>query len=422
MTPQEITLFIYNLALIPVVFFSLLFLILSALNLFVDNTKQKDKKTKNYYPFVTVQIPSFNDPVAVRCIKACMKLNYPKDKYEIMIVDDSTNKETQRILKKFETENKGFIKYVHRENREGYKPGALKDAMHLVKGEIIAIFDADFIPKKDFLKIIVEPFQNPKVAIVQGRQGFINTEKNLITKFAAYLLMIHHTILMPINHKFNSVFFCGTGGAIRKKAIDDVGGWNADSITEDSDLSVKILSKGYKNVYVKFETPSEVPETIEAFLKQQQRWTFGNIRVFIDNAKQIIFSKKFKFGQKFMMTFVTLGPGIAPIILLMTLAGFAGWFFGEPQLFGVQQLMEFTAKFFITAGFLLMAYITLYKQRSLKHFPSLVLATFSISIVLAMANSVAVYKALFQKNKHLYKDKKNSWISTPKTGNAKFLK
>lgn len=420
MTPQEITLLIYNLALIPVVFFSVLFLIISALNLFVDNTKAKTKKTKDYYPFVTVQIPSFNDSVAARCVKACMNLNYPKDRFEIMIVDDSTNKETQRLLKKFAEENKGFIKYIHRTNRNGYKPGALKDAMPQVKGEIIAIFDADFIPKKDFLKVIVEPFQDPKIAIVQGRQGFLNTEKNLITKFASYLLMIHHTILMPINHRFNSVFFCGTGGAIRKKAIEDVGGWNAESITEDSDLSVKILSKGYKNVYVNFETPSEVPETLEAFLKQQQRWTFGNIRVFIDHAKEILFSRKFKAGQKFMMTFVTLGPTIAPVILLMTLAGFMGWFFGEPELFGIQQLLEFSAKFLITAGFLIMAYITLYKQRSLKQFPSLILATFSISIVLAVANSVAVYKALFQKDKHLYKDKKNSWISTPKEGNKKF--
>lgn len=421
MTPQQITLAIYNLALIPVVFFSVVFLILSLLGLFSDKEIIVNRKKKRtYYPKVTVQIPSFNDLVAIRCAKACMAMTYPKDKVEIMIVDDSTDKKSAQGLKKFAIQNN--MKYIHRTHRDGYKPGALRDAMPHVNGEIIVIFDADFIPKKRFLEEITLPFEDPKIGIVQARQGFLNADYNLVSKFASYLLMIHHTILMPINHRINTVFFCGTGGAIRKKAIEDAGGWNAASITEDSDLSVKILSKGYRNIYMKLETPSEVPITIEGFLKQQMRWTYGNIRVFIDHFKHIFFSRKFNTRQKLMISYMTLGPTIAPIILIMTLAGLSGWFLGDPQLFELSQLFEFTIKFFYTAGFLIMAGITLYKNKSLSEFPKLLLATFSVSIVLAVANSVAAFKAIFMKNKELFPSKKNSWICTPKQGNAIYLK
>lgn len=420
MTPEQITLAIYNLALIPVVFFSVVFLVLSFLGLFTDKKIGTINKKNRKYPSVTVQIPSFNDLVAIRCAKACMAMRYPKNKVQYMIVDDSTDKKIALELKKFSKRNN--ILYIHRMHREGYKPGALRDAMPYVTGEIIVIFDADFIPKKRFLEEITLPFKNPKIGIVQARQGFLNADYNLVSKFASYLLMIHHTILMPINHRINTVFFCGTGGAIRKKAIEDAGGWNANSITEDSDLSIKILAKGYKNVYMKLETPSEVPITLEGFLKQQMRWTYGNIRVFIDHFKKIFFTRKFNIKQKLMISYMTMGPTIAPIILIMTLAGLSGWFMGDPQLFELSQLFEFSIKFFYTAGFLIMAGITLYKHKSLKEFPKLLLATFSVSIILAFANSVAAYKAIFMKNKELYPSKKNSWICTPKQGNANYLK
>lgn len=142
MTPQEISLFVYNIAMLPVMFVSILFLLLTILNLFLDKddeTEGKDASLSGYAPHVTVQIPSFNDPVAARCIEACLKFDYPPDKYDIMILDDSTSLDTQRLLKRFEKRHPAKVMYVHRANRHGYKPGALKDAMHLVKGEIIAI-------------------------------------------------------------------------------------------------------------------------------------------------------------------------------------------------------------------------------------------------------------------------------------------
>ena len=281
---------------------------------------------------------------------------------------------------------------------------------------------ADFLPDKDFLRKIVVPFTDKKVAVVQARQGFLNTDVNLISRFAAYLLMTYHTIVMPINNRLNTVFFCGTAGAIRKSALVKAGGWNIRSITEDSDLSVKILSKGYRNVYMKFETPSEVPTTFEALIKQQMRWTFGNIRVFFDHASSILWKKGLTLKQRIMITFITLSSIIAPAVILMTLAGASGWFLGDPQLFQTSQLFDFFIKFFYTGGFLLMGFMTLYKRRSLSDFPKLVLAALSVSIVLSFVNSVAVYKALFRKDKQLFPSKKNSWICTPKSGNAAYAK
>jgi cellulose synthase/poly-beta-1,6-N-acetylglucosamine synthase-like glycosyltransferase len=418
MTPHEATLLLYNLALLPVIFFSILFIILTLLNIYMDRDAHQKRKLKEH-PFITVQVPSFNDPVAIRCLKACLRFTYPEDRYEIMILDDSTDARAAARLQQFAA--KRGLKYIHRTNRRGYKPGALQEAMGMVKGDIIVIFDADFVPKPDFLERIAQPFEDPKVAIVQGRQGFLNAEKNLVSRFASYLLIVHHTILMPINNRLNTVFFCGTAGAIRKSAIEAAGGWNTESITEDSDLSVRILARGYKTVYLPFETPSEVPVTIESFVKQQMRWCFGGIRVFADHKRTILFRRGLTLSQRLMILFMTLGNLVAPAVILMTVAGLACWFSGgDLKLFGISDFLTFFLKYLYTAGFLVMGFVALYKRRSLVEFPRLLLATFSISLILVFANSVAVYKAIFWKERPLFASAKNSWICTAKIGNEKF--
>ena len=413
MTPQDFALYIYNLSLLPIIFFSILFIILVGINLFFGkNEKIKPKKMKKL-PFITVQIPTYNDPVGERCIKRCMEFDYPKDKYEIIIADDSTSIETQKLLKKFEYDNPDFIKYIHRDKREGFKAGALKNAMKYAKGEIILIFDADWIPGKDFMRKIVQPFSDPKVAIVQTRQGFYNKESNLITRFASYLLMIYHTIIMPINNRVNCVFFCGTAGAIRREAFEKVGGWNLNSLTEDSDLTVNMLLNGYKSVYLDIETPSELPTTFESFIKQQMRWCYGNTRVFLDNYKEILLKKGLTLEQRLMITFVTLGNVIAPFVFIMTLAGFSAWFLGEPSLINLSDFVTLMIRLSLTAGFLVIGIVALYKNKLLREFPYLVLSVFTLGIILAVANSIAFFKAVT--NKRL------AWFCTTKEANDQFV-
>ncbi|MBL7056121.1 glycosyltransferase [Candidatus Woesearchaeota archaeon] len=412
MTPHEITLFIYNISLFPIIFFSILFLMLSMLNILAERKKVKKTKKLEELPFVTVQIPTYNDPIAERCVRHCMDFNYPEDKYEIVIADDSTNEDTKRTLKEFADNNPGFIKYAHRTNRVGFKAGALKEVMNVCKGEIIVIFDSDWMPKKDFLNEIVQPFADEAVALVQTRQGMYNKNKNLITRFASYVLMIYHTIVMPINNKINCVFFCGTAGALRRKHFEEVGGWNLNSITEDSELTVKLLSQGYKSIYLDIETPSETPDTIEGFVKQQMRWCYGNTRVFIDNAFNILFKAKLTIKQRLMITYITLGNLIAPVVVLMTLFGFAGWFIGEPQIMTLSDVMDMTARIILTAGFLVIGTLTLYKKNILNEFPKFILSVLSIGIILAVANTVAFSRAIINKRLH--------WHCTPKVENDKF--
>ena len=409
MTPHEFTLFMYNLSLFPIIFFSVLFLFLTVLRLFIGNGKKEDYKKMKDLPFISVQIPAYNDPVAERCVQKCMEFDYPKDKYEIIIADDSTSAETRTMLKRFADENPGFVKYVHRSNRENFKPGALKNAMSATRGGFIVIFDADWIPEKDFLKKIIEPFSDPKVALVQTKQGFYNKNTNLITRFAAYVLMIYHDIIMPVSNRINCVFFCGTAGAIRRSAFEEAGGWNLNSITEDCDLSVNLLLRGYKSVYLDIETPSEVPATFEGFIKQQMRWCYGNTRVFFDNAFRILFGKSITFRQKAMILYVTLGNVIAPMVVIMTIFGFAGWFIGEPTLFSFSDVVNLISRGIYTAGFISMGVFTLYKKRQLSELPYLVASAFTIGIILAVANSIAFFKAAA--------NSKLGWYCTPKSAN-----
>ncbi len=414
MTPFDYTLFLYNLTLIPVIFFSLLFSILALLSLLGVKRGVRRFKPLRRTPFVSVQVPTFNDPIAARCVEHCLKFDYPKEKYEVIIVDDSTNPATRSLLKSFEERYPGRVRYVHRDRRTGFKPGALKEAMPVTRGEFIVIFDADWIPKPDFLKKVLRPFSDPSVAIVQTRQGFYNHKKNLISRFASYLLMIHHAVIMPLNNRINCVFFCGTAGALRRSAFEEAGGWNLESITEDSDLSVKLILKGWKTVYLEYETPSEVPETLESFIKQQMRWCYGNARVFFDHAREILFNKALKPSQRLMMLYLTTGNIVAVAVVAMTIFGFAGWFLGDPKLFTLGDVITLVSRVLFTAGFFILGGVALHRWGELRQeLKYLLLSGFSLGIILAVANSVAFVRAAAKKG--LY------WYCTPKSDNEKAL-
>lgn len=409
----DISLLLYNVTLIPMIFFSVLFITLAIVNLLATGNQRPTLQKLKKLPFVSVQIPTFNDPIAARCIEKCLQFNYPKDRFEIIIADDSTNIQTQQLLASFAKKNPDNVKYIHRTNRVGFKPGALKNAMKDTKGEILVLFDADWIPKQDFLLDITKPFADPQVAIVQARQGFYNHEKNMITRFASYLLMIHHAILLPIANKLNCVFLCGTAGALRRSAFEKVGGWNLGSITEDADLSVKLLLEGYKTVYIEHETPSEVPDTLEGFIKQQMRWCYGNVRVFFDHASDILFNPKLTIGQRFVMMYLTCGNIIAPVVVGMTIFGFAGWFLGEPTLFNFQDLITMVTRVILTAGFFFLGYVALRRLGRQNEIRQLVISGFTLGLVLAVANTVACFRAI--------SNKKLGWYCTPKTDNSKAL-
>lgn len=232
-------------------------------------------------PFITVQIPIYNEMYVIeRLIDRVAEFDYPKDQFEIHILDDSTDETVEIVAKKVEEyRNKGFdIRQIRREKRQGYKAGALKDGTPEARGEYIAIFDADFLPRRDFLRATIPYFlSNPKVGVVQTRWEHLNRDYSIITKLQALQLNVHFTIEQQ-GRQGGDLFlqFNGTGGVWRKKAIDDAGGWEADTLTEDLDLSIRAQLKGWEIVYLeKFESPAELPAEMNGLKSQQFRWMKG---------------------------------------------------------------------------------------------------------------------------------------------------
>ncbi len=231
-------------------------------------------------PFVTVQLPIYNEKYVVKRLLDCIsQLDYPKDKWEIQILDDSTD-ETRSILfgKMLELENSGLnITYHHRADRKGYKAGALKEGLSFAKGSLIAIFDADFMPNKSFFKATIPYFEDEKIGMVQTRWGHLNKEYSLLTRLQAFGLNAHFTVEQRgRNAAKHFINFNGTAGIWRKECILDSGNWNADTLTEDLDLSYRAQLNGWKFKYLEdIESPAELPIEIGSFKSQQFRWTKG---------------------------------------------------------------------------------------------------------------------------------------------------
>jgi len=231
-------------------------------------------------PKVTIQLPMYNEKyVARRVIEATCRIDYPKDKLHIQVLDDSTD-ETVEIAREAvaRMRARGFdIEYIHRDNREGFKAGALAEGLKTAKGEFIAIFDADFIPPPDILKRSIHYFTDPQVGVVQARWEHINRDHSLLTKTQAILLdghfVIEHTAR---NRSGRFMSFNGTAGLWRRACIEDAGGWQHDTLTEDLDLSYRAQLRGWKFVFLPdVVSPAELPPEMNAFKAQQHRWTKG---------------------------------------------------------------------------------------------------------------------------------------------------
>ena len=235
------------------------------------------------WPVVTIQLPIFNERYVVeRLIASVCSIDYPRELLEIQVLDDSTD-DTGHIAKTVvsEMKDRGFdIVYIHRQNRTGYKAGALKEGLETAKGELVGIFDADFIPNPSFLKETIPSFSDPNVGMLQTRWGHINSDYSMLTR-AQSMGIDGHFGVEQASRAWSGFFmnFNGTAGIWRKKTIEDAGGWQADTLTEDLDLSYRAQLKGWKLSFAPdVVCPAEVPVTINAFKSQQHRWAKGSIQ------------------------------------------------------------------------------------------------------------------------------------------------
>lgn len=268
-------------------------------------------KELKHPPVVTVQLPVYNEWYVVeRLLDACANLNYPRSLFEIQVLDDSTDETAALVAQKVKAlQQTGVdIVHIHRANRAGFKAGALANGLTLAKGEFIAIFDADFLPQKDFLLQMLPRFDHDNVAFVQARWGHLNRDYSLLTLLQSFSLDAHFAIDQLARSSADYVFnFNGTAGVWRKSAILDAGGWHDDTLTEDMDLSYRAFLKGWSAKYAgDVEAPAELPVSFTAYRRQQYRWARGSLECAIKYIP-IIWHSPFRLSRKLQATFHLTG-------------------------------------------------------------------------------------------------------------------
>ena len=298
---------VYSISLILVLFYSL-----SQLNLLWNYVQYKKKKEKHplldltkpeSVPFITIQLPVFNEIyVMERLLKCINQIEYPREKLELQVLDDSTDESvelTRGLVEDLKSDGLDIVQ-IRRKKRVGFKAGALKEGLTSAKGEFIAIFDADFLPQSNWLLQTVSQFENEEIGVVQTRWSYINRDYSILTQVQAFALDAHFTLeQVGRNSKGHFMNFNGTAGVWRKTCILDAGNWEGDTLTEDLDLSYRAQLKNWKFKYLEdVETPSELPVVMSSIRSQQFRWNKGGAENFQKMARRVIISKEVKSSSK----------------------------------------------------------------------------------------------------------------------------
>jgi cellulose synthase/poly-beta-1,6-N-acetylglucosamine synthase-like glycosyltransferase len=287
--------------------------------------------TFNELPRITIQLPMYNEEsVAERIIRATCQIDYPLDRLEIQVLDDSTDHSADIArLACDQWAAKGFpIKYIHRDNRTGYKAGALENGLKTATGKLIAIFDADFVPPRDILKNVVHYFTDKQIGMVQVRWDHLNRDASLLTKSQAIFLdghfVIEHTAR---NRSGRFMHFNGTAGVWRRSTIEDAGGWQHDTLTEDLDLSYRAQIKGWQFVYLpQFCAPAELPPEMIGFKQQAYRWTKGSMQTAIKLLPRVLRSKHLPRRVKTEAFFHLTNTVVYPLMVLLTVLMYPTFF------------------------------------------------------------------------------------------------
>ena len=404
--------------------------------LFLRNFKKNHKADKenrenflknldiNKLPMVTTQLPVFNEGTCVeRLIESVCTMEYPVHLHEIQVLDDSTDDCLEVSRKKVaEMKEKGYnITLIHRTDRKDYKAGALKEGMEKCNGEFLAIFDADFVPEKNFLMHTIPYLVMDKtIGLVQGRWGHLNRSESGLT-LAQSIGIDGHFVIEQSARSWGGLFmnFNGTAGVWRRKAIDDAGGWEGDTLTEDMDLSYRSQLVGWKMKFV-FDVvvPAELPADINAFKSQQYRWAKGSIQTAIKDLPRVFASKE-SLKVKIQSFLHTTHYSIHPLMLFTAISAFPLLAFGHSK-FGDMPVWVFLTLFAVIA-LAAVAPSTLYfvaqkfsgsvgwKTR-MAALPLLM----SLGVGIAISNTYAVLSAIF--------GRKSSFIRTPKQGGSVRIK
>ena len=417
---ETLIILIYSVALILIFLYAL-----AQLNLLFNYLKARkqhqvapkfDFSNENEIPRVTIQLPVYNELyVMERLLDNISKMDYPPDKLEIQVLDDSTDESFEITAKHIERlQQSGLdIQHISRENREGFKAGALKEGLKTAKGEFIAIFDADFLPKKDWLLNTIPYFKDPEIGVVQTRWGHLNQDYSILTRVQAFALDAHFTLeQVGRNSKGHFINFNGTAGVWRKECILDAGNWEGDTLTEDLDLSYRAQLKTWKFKYLEeVETPAELPVVISAARSQQFRWNKGGAENFQKMAGRVFKSQNISLKTKIHSFLHLLNSTMFLNILIVAILSI-------PMLYIKNEYEHLKIYFFAMSFFVIstliffICYWFTYKniygggfKRFLKYI-GMFFTFFSVAMGFSLHNSIAVLEGHF--------GKKSEFIRTPK--------
>ena len=352
---------VYAFSLLLVFFYSL-----AQLNLLFNYRRAQRNKPKlipldisspGKVPYVTIQLPVFNELYVMERLLHCInEIDYPRNRLEIQVLDDSTD-ESVELTKSLvdELQEKGLdIVQIRRKNRVGFKAGALKEGLKTAKGELIAIFDADFLPRADWLRKTVPQFDCPEIGVVQTRWEHLNHDYSILTKVQAFALDAHFTLeQVGRNAEGHFINFNGTAGIWRKETIIDAGNWEGDTLTEDLDLSYRAQLKNWKFKYLEdVQTPSELPVVMSAIRSQQFRWNKGGAENYQKMIKRVMEKEDLPLSTRFhsvlhllnstmFLNVLVVGFLSIPMLYIKNEWGHLAWFFKISSLFIVSTLIFF---------------------------------------------------------------------------------
>ncbi|MCB0841053.1 MAG: glycosyltransferase family 2 protein, partial [Bacteroidetes bacterium] len=368
------------------------------------------------WPVVTIQLPIFNEKyVIARLIDHVVAMDYPLDKLEIQVLDDSNDETVSIVREKVNLlQKEGFdIHHICRGEQTDFKAGALKYGLAQAKGDFVAIFDADFMPDRQFLKVTLGYFKNPETGVVQTRWGHLNENYSLLTKLQSYALNAHFTIeQVGRNSAGHFINFNGTAGIWRKETIIDAGGWEGDTLTEDLDLSYRAQLKGWKFVYLEdFFSPAELPAEMNALKSQQFRWAKGAAECTRKNLMSVLRASDIRFSTKIFaifhllnsVTWISLfvtGLLLCPFMLIVENNPQYNSFFGLMSIYHLSFIILFLFYTVANSG------ENLKRSRDylrfLWHYP----AFLSLALGISLNNAIGVFEGFL--------GKKSSFIRTPK--------
>jgi cellulose synthase/poly-beta-1,6-N-acetylglucosamine synthase-like glycosyltransferase len=363
---------------------SLILVLISLTVIFLRDRRGERALDPEEAPEVTVQIPTKNEIVALRCARLCLESDYPAERLQILIGDDSDQGWISEEIDDFAAAHPG-VKVVRRKDRSGFKPGNLNAMLERSRGAVIVILDSDFTPGEDFIRRIVAPFvHDPEVASVQARWDFINPGDNLATVLGATMGYTFHRVFLPFMNIFGSSFICGSAEAVRKSVLEELGGWRPGILTEDIEFSLRMTRRGKKMLYLPdLSCPGEVPRTAGDLYRQQMRWAHGVISAYLLHFPGIWFNRTIRLRRKTLSMFSGLGYVFPVLVSGLLVTSCLAVLTAPPQPVDPGQVVGETVRnVLLTSGLLILSTVAIWRGGRIRLFPRMVLSAFTIGLVL----------------------------------------